>query len=185
MGNRGLIDVYKRQLAQPSQPTILASGTVTSSSVALSWTASTASQGISGYTILRNGNKVGTSTSTSFTDTGLAASTSYSYTCLLYTSHTEHHQLYRHRPHRRHGVLLQRDGHRRRRYFASVFHRVGDHSRRFGVHRRLPNDGPAWCNEQLDYHIHEPDRQRHMAGPGDTGSIYHLRVQVRRVWKLV
>jgi len=73
-------------LAQPSQPTILASGTVTSSSVALSWTASTASQGISGYTILRNGNKVGTSTSTSFTDTGLAASTSYSYTVSAYDS---------------------------------------------------------------------------------------------------
>ena len=71
-------------LAQPSQPTILASGTVTSSSVALSWTASTPSQGIAGYTILRNGNKVGTSTSTSFTDTALAASTTYSYTVSAY-----------------------------------------------------------------------------------------------------
>lgn len=73
-------------LAQPSQPAMLVSGTVTSSSVSLSWTASTASQGISGYTIFRNGNKVGTSTSTSFTDTGLAATTSFSYSVSAYDS---------------------------------------------------------------------------------------------------
>jgi len=68
----------------PTQPAQLAAGTVTASSVALSWTASTSSAGVAGYNVLRNGSKVGTSTSTSFTDTGLAASTNYSYTVTAY-----------------------------------------------------------------------------------------------------
>jgi chitodextrinase len=68
----------------PTQPAKLAAGNLTASSVSLSWTASTSSVGVAGYNVLRNGSKVGTSTSTSYTDTGLAASTTYSYTVSAY-----------------------------------------------------------------------------------------------------
>lgn len=61
----------------PAAPTNLAVTGVTSSTVSLSWTAST---GASGYVVLRNGTKVGTATGTTYTDTGLTASTAYSYT---------------------------------------------------------------------------------------------------------
>ncbi|WP_211296416.1 carbohydrate binding domain-containing protein [Paenibacillus donghaensis] len=63
----------------PSQPTNVI-GTATSSSVALQWTASTDNIGVAGYDIYRNDAKVGTSTTTSFTDTGLTEKTSYNYT---------------------------------------------------------------------------------------------------------
>ena len=64
----------------PSVPTGLTVGTVTSSSVALSWTASTDNVGVTGYDVSRGGVKVATVTGTSYTDTGLAASTAYAYT---------------------------------------------------------------------------------------------------------
>src|SRR3954447_4444057 len=64
----------------PSAPTGLTSPSHTSSSVSLSWTASTDNVGVTGYQIFRNGAQVGTSTATSFTNTGLAASTTYSFT---------------------------------------------------------------------------------------------------------
>jgi chitinase len=64
----------------PSAPTGLTSPSHTASSVSLSWTASTDNVGVTGYQIFRNGSQVGTSTTTSFTDSGLAASTAYSYT---------------------------------------------------------------------------------------------------------
>jgi chitodextrinase len=70
----------------PTVPTNLAAGTVTSSSVSLSWTASNSSAGVAGYNVFRNGTKVGTSTTTSYTDTGLSASTSYSYAVSAYDS---------------------------------------------------------------------------------------------------
>ncbi|MFG2818196.1 glycoside hydrolase family 6 protein [Kitasatospora sp. NPDC048365] len=63
----------------PSVPTGLA-GTATSSSVALTWAASTDNVGVTGYDIYRGGVLVGSSTGTSFTNTGLTASTAYSYT---------------------------------------------------------------------------------------------------------
>lgn len=45
----------------------------------LSWGASTDNVGVTGYNIYRNGSKVGTSPSTSYVDTGLTPSASYSY----------------------------------------------------------------------------------------------------------
>jgi poly(3-hydroxybutyrate) depolymerase len=59
-------------------PSGLAVGSTTASSVSLSWNAAS---GATGYNVYRNGAKVTPTpvTSTSFTDTGLAASTSYSY----------------------------------------------------------------------------------------------------------
>jgi hypothetical protein len=63
----------------PSVPTGLKVTGTTSSSVSLSWTASTDNVGVTGYEVRRNGASVGTPTATSFDDGGLAASTTYSY----------------------------------------------------------------------------------------------------------
>ncbi|MFF2850498.1 chitinase [Streptomyces sp. NPDC058001] len=60
----------------PAVPTGLKTGTVTSSSVALSWSPVT---GATGYAIYRNGTKVQTVTGTSATVSGLTASTAYSF----------------------------------------------------------------------------------------------------------
>ncbi|MBO3748750.1 cellulose binding domain-containing protein [Streptosporangiaceae bacterium NEAU-GS5] len=70
----------------PSAPTGLAASGTTSTSTNLSWTASTDNVGVAGYDILRapgaSGGTfavVGTSTTTSFANTGLTASTTYRY----------------------------------------------------------------------------------------------------------
>ena len=54
--------------------------TATSNSVSLTWSASTDNVGVTGYTVTRNGVVVKSGTGTSYTDTGLAASTAYTYT---------------------------------------------------------------------------------------------------------
>ncbi|MCU7821729.1 glycoside hydrolase family 6 protein [Kitasatospora sp. DSM 101779] len=64
----------------PTAPSGLTSPAKTSGSVTLSWTASTDNVGVTGYDVYRGGALVGSSATTSFTDTGLAASTAYSYT---------------------------------------------------------------------------------------------------------
>jgi chitinase len=71
------------QVTVPPAPTGLAVTGTTSSSVSLSWTQSVS---VSGYNVYRNGTKVGSSTSTSFTDTGLSASTGYSYAVTAFNS---------------------------------------------------------------------------------------------------
>ncbi|PFG42660.1 cellulose 1,4-beta-cellobiosidase [Isoptericola jiangsuensis] len=63
----------------PSVPTGLAAGTVTTSSVALTWNASTDDVGVTGYRVLRGGQVVATVTGTSATVTGLTADTAYSF----------------------------------------------------------------------------------------------------------
>ena len=64
----------------PSAPTNLAVTGVTSSTVSLSWTASTDNVGVTGYDVYRNSALAGTTTTaTTFTDTGLSASTAYNY----------------------------------------------------------------------------------------------------------
>ncbi|WTX34659.1 glycoside hydrolase family 18 protein [Streptomyces sp. NBC_00658] len=60
----------------PAAPTGLTAGTVTSSTVALSWSPVT---GATGYAVYRNGVKVQTATGTSTTVSGLTASTAYSF----------------------------------------------------------------------------------------------------------
>jgi chitodextrinase len=63
----------------PSVPgSVHVTGT-TASSVSLTWTASTDNVGVTGYDVYRGTTKVVTVSSTSYTDTGLAASTAYSY----------------------------------------------------------------------------------------------------------
>ncbi|MFE5088054.1 chitinase [Streptomyces mirabilis] len=60
----------------PAAPTGLAAGTVTSSTVALSWSPVT---GATGYAVYRDGVKVHTATGTSTTVSGLAPSTAYAF----------------------------------------------------------------------------------------------------------
>ncbi len=66
----------------PTAPTGLTVGTTTSSTVPLSWTASTDNVGVTGYEIFRDGATVatGTSATVGFTDTGLSSGTTYTYT---------------------------------------------------------------------------------------------------------
>lgn len=66
----------------PSVPAGLSSPSQTSSSIALSWSASTdnaGGSGVAGYDVYRNGSLVGSPASTSYTDAGLSANTTYTY----------------------------------------------------------------------------------------------------------
>ncbi|MCB8964975.1 MAG: fibronectin type III domain-containing protein [Bacteroidales bacterium] len=63
----------------PTAPANLAASGVTSSSANLSWTASTDNVGVTGYRIYRNGSLLTTATGTSYSVTGLSASTTYSF----------------------------------------------------------------------------------------------------------
>ncbi|CAH1195196.1 hypothetical protein PAECIP111891_00620 [Paenibacillus allorhizoplanae] len=64
----------------PTVPTSLSATAASSSQINLSWTASTDNVGVTGYDIYRAGSFVGSSAATSYSDTGLNASTTYSYT---------------------------------------------------------------------------------------------------------
>ena len=68
----------------PTTPTKLTTTVVSSSQINLSWTASTDNVAVTGYKIYRNGSQVGTATGTTYQDTGLSASTTYSYTVAAY-----------------------------------------------------------------------------------------------------
>jgi endoglucanase len=64
----------------PTAPTALTVTGTTTTSATLSWTAATDNVGVAGYNVYRGSALVGTSTATSFTDTGLTPATAYSYT---------------------------------------------------------------------------------------------------------
>ena len=66
----------------PSAPGALTFTDVTATSVKLNWTAATDNVGVTGYQILRNGSPVTTITGLTFTDTGLAAATTYNYSVI-------------------------------------------------------------------------------------------------------
>jgi chitodextrinase len=70
----------------PSVPTGLTATAPTSTQVNLSWTASTdtGGSGLAGYRVYRGGGQIGTTGSTSFADTTVAPSTTYSYTVAAY-----------------------------------------------------------------------------------------------------
>ncbi|WP_374705316.1 discoidin domain-containing protein [Paenibacillus radicis (ex Gao et al. 2016)] len=53
---------------------------VSGSQINLSWTASTDNVGVTGYRVFRGSTQVGTPSGTTYSDTGLTASTAYSYT---------------------------------------------------------------------------------------------------------
>ncbi len=63
----------------PTPPSNLMSGAITSTTIILSWSPSTDNVGIAGYKIFRNGSHIATTTNTAFKDTGLSASTIYTY----------------------------------------------------------------------------------------------------------
>jgi chitinase len=65
--------------AAPSAPGTPTASGVTDTSVKLSWSAATDDKGVKNYDVLRDGAKVATVTTTSYTDTGLAKGTDYSY----------------------------------------------------------------------------------------------------------
>lgn len=64
----------------PSAPANLSSTSITANSVSLSWNASTDNVGVTGYDVFRGGSLVGSTATTTFTNSGLTASTAYSYT---------------------------------------------------------------------------------------------------------
>ena len=68
----------------PSVPSGLSATPVSSSQINLAWRASTDNVGVAGYRIYRNGSQIGTVTGTSYSNTGLSASTAYSYTVSAY-----------------------------------------------------------------------------------------------------
>jgi hypothetical protein len=67
----------------PSTPTNLQAG-VAGAQAALTWAPSTDNAGVAGYRIYRNGTAIGTTTSTSYTATGLTSGTSYSFSVAAY-----------------------------------------------------------------------------------------------------
>ncbi|OAB33034.1 chemotaxis protein [Paenibacillus glacialis] len=64
----------------PTAPSNLTTAVVSNNQINLNWTASTDNVGVAGYQVFRGGTQVGTPTGTTFNDTGLTASTAYSYT---------------------------------------------------------------------------------------------------------
>ena len=88
---------YQEDGTPPSAPSGLTATATSSSSVSLSWTASTDNVGVTGYNIFRNGTKIGTSTTTSYTDNSVASNT---------TVHLYRHRLRRGRE-RQHTVQLR------------------------------------------------------------------------------
>ncbi|MFF6785456.1 glycosyl hydrolase family 18 protein [Streptomyces sp. NPDC012510] len=65
--------------AAPSAPGTPTTSNITTTSVRLSWSAATDDKGIKNYDVLRGGTRVATVAGTTYTDTGLAAGTDYSY----------------------------------------------------------------------------------------------------------
>jgi chitodextrinase len=68
----------------PTPPGNLTTTSVTSSQAGLSWTASTDNVGVAGYQVLRNGSIIATVSGTSYTDTTVAPSTTYTYQVVAY-----------------------------------------------------------------------------------------------------
>ena len=68
----------------PTVPTNLTATAISSTQINLTWTASTDNVGVTGYQIFRNGVQVGTSATNSYSDSGLTASTTYTYTVSAY-----------------------------------------------------------------------------------------------------
>ena len=77
------VSATTQQVVDSVAPTVsigLAASVVSATQINLSWTASTDNVGVTGYKVYRNGVQVGIPVGTSFSDTGLAAATTYSYT---------------------------------------------------------------------------------------------------------
>jgi chitodextrinase len=66
--------------AAPSAPGTLTKTGTTTSAVSLAWSAATDDRQVAGYQVVRDGSVVGNTGALTYTDTGLAAGTSYTYT---------------------------------------------------------------------------------------------------------
>lgn len=84
------INVATPDTIAPSTPTSLSATAVSPSQINLSWGASTDSggSGLAGYRIYRGGSLINSVTSTSYSDTGLAGSATYSYNVAAYDAAT-------------------------------------------------------------------------------------------------
>ncbi len=77
-------NVLAGDTTSPTVPTGLTVTVISSSEINLAWNASTDNVGVAGYKVFRNGSQIATTTQTSYTDTGLGASTTYTYTVSAY-----------------------------------------------------------------------------------------------------
>jgi len=68
----------------PTSPINLAANAVGASQINLNWTTSTDNIAVTGYKVYRNGNFISNSTSASYNDTGLLATTTYSYNVIAF-----------------------------------------------------------------------------------------------------
>lgn len=75
---------HEKDTIAPSVPTNLTAAAVYYSKIQLAWTASIDNVAVKGYKVYRNGVKIVATGATSYLDTGLTASTSYSYTVAAY-----------------------------------------------------------------------------------------------------
>jgi fibronectin type 3 domain-containing protein len=64
----------------PTVPTNLSATAISSSQINLIWTPSTDNAGIASYKIYRGGSEIGTSASNTYSDSGVSAGTTYTYT---------------------------------------------------------------------------------------------------------
>lgn len=70
------------QVQLPTVPGNVVSKSETTTSIAISWTASMATHGIKSYEVFRNGERIGTTAAPSYADNGLTPSTAYTYTVI-------------------------------------------------------------------------------------------------------
>jgi chitodextrinase len=78
------VTILELDSTPPSVPTDLYGMAISSSTIALHWTASTDNVGVVGYMVFRNGAQICDGISTSCTDTGLTYSTTYDYAVSAY-----------------------------------------------------------------------------------------------------
>ena len=78
------VHAQRRDTTPPTVPGGLKATSVSSSQINLSWNASTDNVGVAGYKVFRNGSQIATTTRTSYSDTGLMPSTTYSYAVSAY-----------------------------------------------------------------------------------------------------
>jgi lysophospholipase L1-like esterase len=78
--------------APPTVPTGLTAAAQSSSRIDLAWTASSDSgSGVAGYNVFRNGTRLATTTSPTYSDTGLASNTLYTYTVTAFDRVSPNH----------------------------------------------------------------------------------------------
>ncbi len=68
----------------PTVPTSVGAQAVSASQINLTWTASTDPAGVTGYNVYRNGTQIAKTSAAAYSNTGLSASTTYTYTVAAY-----------------------------------------------------------------------------------------------------